>query len=187
MLNIGQYSRRLMPLQIPPWVPTWLVSLFLYLLCLFSLPLPPSLPFPIPPLPELLSVSFPLLKKLTGRMAASFALCYQVYAATLPTYAQTCLNYAEHVSSFCNDFLPSFPFFFFFFWEKEIFAQANTNPTGDLVTASPFDFYPESEWRDDLALGAAELYLFYLPLILSFLLAITEIEKKKKSEREWHR
>ena len=26
------------------------------------------------------------------------------------------------------------------------------------MTAAPFDFYPETEWRDDLELGATELY-----------------------------
>ena len=30
---------------------------------------------------------------------------------------------------------------------------------GHLTTAIPFDFYPESEWRDDMELGAAELAL----------------------------
>ena len=30
-------------------------------------------------------------------------------------------------------------------------------PTGDLLTAIPFSFYPETEWRDDLELGATEL------------------------------
>ena len=39
-----------------------------------------------------------------------------------------------------------------------IFDLANTNP-GQLTTAIPFSFYPETEWRDDLELGAAELYL----------------------------
>ena len=35
---------------------------------------------------------------------------------------------------------------------------ANTNP-GRLTTYIPYSFYPETEWRSDLELGATELYL----------------------------
>lgn len=72
---------------------------------------------------------------LAGRLAADFALCYQVFASSNASYANQCLTAAEHV-----------------------FDLANTAPTGSLVTAGPFDFYPETEWRDDLEWGAAELY-----------------------------
>ena len=72
---------------------------------------------------------------LAGRDAASFALCYQVYRQTNPRYAARCLRAAEH-----------------------IFDLADTDPQGDLVTISPFDDYPETEWRDDMELGAVELY-----------------------------
>jgi endoglucanase len=72
---------------------------------------------------------------IAGRLAADFALCYKVFAASNPTYANQCLLSAEHV-----------------------FDLANTAPTGNLLTAGPFDFYPETEWRDDLELGATELY-----------------------------
>jgi endoglucanase len=72
---------------------------------------------------------------LAGRMAASLALCYQVFKATDPAYANQCLLAAEH-----------------------IFELANTAPSGNLLTVIPFSFYPESEWRDDLELGATELY-----------------------------
>ena len=40
---------------------------------------------------------------------------------------------------------------------QHIFDLANTNP-GQLTTAIPFEFYPETEWRDDLELGAVELH-----------------------------
>ena len=40
---------------------------------------------------------------------------------------------------------------------EHIFDLANTTPE-TLLTAGPFDFYPETEWRDDLELGATELY-----------------------------
>jgi endoglucanase len=72
---------------------------------------------------------------LAGRLAADFALCYQEYHATNAAYANQCLLSAEH-----------------------IFDLANTNPSGNLLTAIPFSFYPETEWRDDLELGATELY-----------------------------
>jgi endoglucanase len=72
---------------------------------------------------------------LAGRLAADFALCYKVFAASNSAYANQCLFSAEH-----------------------IFDLANTAPTGNLLTAGPFDFYPETEWRDDLELGATELY-----------------------------
>jgi endoglucanase len=72
---------------------------------------------------------------LAGRLAADFALCYKVFAASNAAYANQCLLSAEHV-----------------------FDLANTAPTGNLLTAGPFDFYPETEWRDDLELGATELY-----------------------------
>jgi endoglucanase len=72
---------------------------------------------------------------LAGRLAADFAECFQVFAATNPTLASQCLFAAEH-----------------------IFALADTSPTGNLLTTAPFDFYPENEWRDDMELGATELY-----------------------------
>jgi endoglucanase len=77
---------------------------------------------------------------LAGRLAASFALCYQVFKSSNATYANQCLLAAEHV-----------------------FDKADTAPTGDLLTAGPFDFYPETEWRDDLELGATELYFALQP------------------------
>jgi endoglucanase len=72
---------------------------------------------------------------IAGRLAASLGLCYKVFAATDPAYANQCLLSGEH-----------------------IFDLANTAPSGNLLTVGPFDFYPETEWRDDLELGATELY-----------------------------
>ena len=71
---------------------------------------------------------------LAGRLAADFALCYHQYQTSDTAYANQCLSSAEH-----------------------IFDLANTAP-GTLVTVAPFSFYPETEWRDDLELGATELY-----------------------------
>ena len=73
---------------------------------------------------------------LAGRLAADFALCFVVYRASNKGYADQCLMAAEHV-----------------------FDLADTAPTGDLLTAAPHDFYPESDWRDDMQFGATELYL----------------------------
>jgi len=84
---------------------------------------------------------------LAGRLAADFALCYQLNHSTNPARANQCLKDAE-----------------------DIFALADTSfsdpaPTVDagscsncLVTAVPFDGYPENVWDDDMELGATELY-----------------------------
>jgi len=72
---------------------------------------------------------------LAGRMAADFALCYHIYQTSNASYANQCLSSAEH-----------------------IFDLANSAPSGNLLTAIPFSFYPETEWRDDMELGATELY-----------------------------
>ena len=72
---------------------------------------------------------------LAGRLAAAFALCFHEYQTGNAAYANQCLSSAEH-----------------------IFELADTAPSGNLLTVIPFSFYPESEWRDDLELGAVELY-----------------------------
>ena len=76
----------------------------------------------------------PISPNLAGRDAAAFAMCFQLYKSSDPAFATRCLTAAEH-----------------------IFDLANTNP-GQLTTYSPYDFYPETEWRSDLELGASELY-----------------------------
>ncbi len=72
---------------------------------------------------------------LAGRLAGDFALCSMVYRTSDKAYANQCLVAAEH-----------------------IFDLADTVPAGDLLTAAPHDFYPETDWRDDLEFGATELY-----------------------------
>ena len=72
---------------------------------------------------------------IAGRLAADLGLCYKVFAASDSAYANQCLLSAEHV-----------------------FDLANTAPSGNLLTVGPYDFYPEVEWRDDMELGATELY-----------------------------
>jgi hypothetical protein len=77
-----------------------------------------------------------LSPNLAGRLAADFALCSQVHRASDAAKADACLLAAAHV-----------------------FELADPSPSGRLLTAAPFDYYPETEWRDDLELGAAEIYL----------------------------
>jgi endoglucanase len=78
----------------------------------------------------------PISPNLAGRDAAVFGLCFQVFKTSDPAFANRCLLAGQH-----------------------IFDLANTNPTGDLTTYVPFSFYPETEWRSDLELGAVQLYL----------------------------
>jgi endoglucanase len=78
----------------------------------------------------------PISPNLAGRLAASFALCYRVYRGSHPAYAARCLRSAETV-----------------------YALAGTRWKGKLLTVAPYDFYPETSWRDDMMLGATELSL----------------------------
>jgi len=73
---------------------------------------------------------------LAGRSAAAFGLCFQIFKTTDPAFANRCLLAGQH-----------------------IFDLADTAPKGKLTTYIPFSFYPETEWRSDLELGAVELYL----------------------------
>jgi endoglucanase len=78
----------------------------------------------------------PISPNLAGRTAAAFALCAQVFAASDPAYAHRCLLAGQ-----------------------TLYDQADTAPRGDLLTTSPYAYYDETEWRDDMELGATELYL----------------------------
>jgi endoglucanase len=78
----------------------------------------------------------PISPNLAGRMAGAFGLCAQVFAASDPAYAQRCLLAGQ-----------------------SIYDRANTHPRGRLVTSFPYTYYTETEWRDDMELGAVELYL----------------------------
>ena len=76
----------------------------------------------------------PVSPNLAGRLAADFGLCAQLFASSDPTFASTCLRDGE-----------------------DVYALADTHPTGNLLTTAPYDFYPETQWRDDMELGATEL------------------------------
>jgi hypothetical protein len=75
---------------------------------------------------------------IAGRWAAAFAMAAQVDAAANPARARRELAAAA-----------------------QVFGRAKTTHVrpDDVVTALPHSFYPESSWRDDLELGAAELAL----------------------------
>jgi endoglucanase len=89
----------------------------------------------------------PISPNLAGRLAADFALCYQLHRFSRPNLANQCLRNAE-----------------------DIFALADTSYTDPapatyggtcnncLLTIAPFDGYPENVWDDDMELGATELY-----------------------------
>jgi endoglucanase len=101
---------------------------------------------------------------LAGRLAASFGLCAQMFHETRPAYAERCLAAGEH-----------------------IFDLADTSPDGRLLTFSPFDFYPETEWRSDLELGAAELALALAERPRSRLLIHRDPEYYVKRAAHWAR
>jgi len=77
-----------------------------------------------------------LAPNLAGRISAAFALAAQVDARRDPSRAKAELAKAA-----------------------EILSRAKTRNvhSADVVTALPKAFYPESSWRDDMELGAAEL------------------------------
>jgi endoglucanase len=89
----------------------------------------------------------PISPNLAGRLAADFALCYQLNHATNPSLANKCLKNAEDIFALANTSYPD---------------PAPTVGSGTcancLLTISPFDGYPENVWEDDMELGATELY-----------------------------
>src|SRR5580658_694446 len=84
---------------------------------------------------------------LAGRLAADFALCYQLNRASDPSRANQCLQNAEDIFALADISYPD---------------PAPTGGSGTcdncLVTIAPFDGYPENVWDDDMELGATELY-----------------------------
>jgi len=78
----------------------------------------------------------PVSPDLAGRFAADFALGAQVDASTDPAQAQHMLGLA-----------------------RSVYAMAKTTDVGQIVTAFPNDYYPGTEWKSDMAWGAAEIAL----------------------------
>jgi endoglucanase len=84
---------------------------------------------------------------LAGRLAADFALCYQLNRSTNPSLGNKCLKNAEDIFALADTSYPD---------------PAPTVGSGScancLLTIAPFDGYPEDVWEDDMELGATELY-----------------------------
>jgi hypothetical protein len=76
----------------------------------------------------------PISPNLAGRVSAAFGLCAQIFKDSDPAYAHRCLLSGQ-----------------------TLFDRAATHPSS-LVTSTPFDYYPEQQWRDDMELGATELF-----------------------------
>jgi endoglucanase len=89
----------------------------------------------------------PISPNLAGRLAADFALCYQLNRTSSPTLANTCLKNAEDIFALADT---SF---------SDPAPTIDSGSCGDcLLTIAPFDGYPENVWEDDMELGATELY-----------------------------
>ena len=84
---------------------------------------------------------------LAGRLAADFALCYQLERVAHPTLAKQCLLNAEDIFALADTSYPD-----------PAPAEYGGTCSSCLLTISPFDGYPENVWDDDMELGATELY-----------------------------
>jgi endoglucanase len=84
---------------------------------------------------------------LAGRLAAAFALCYQVNYRESAELAINCLKAAQETYALANTSYPD---------------PAPSVGSGScatcLLTIAPFDGYPETVWDDDMEFGATELY-----------------------------
>ncbi|HYB15926.1 MAG TPA: glycoside hydrolase family 9 protein, partial [Streptosporangiaceae bacterium] len=78
----------------------------------------------------------PISPDLAGRFAADFALGAQLDASTDPAQAEYLLSLA-----------------------RGVYATAKTTDVGQIVTTFPYDYYPGTEWKSDMAWGAAEIAL----------------------------
>jgi endoglucanase len=85
---------------------------------------------------------------LAGRLAADFALCYQLNHISNPALANQCLMNAEHIFALAETS----------YADPASSVSSGTCPSGCLLTIVPFDGYPETVWDDDMELGATELY-----------------------------
>ena len=90
----------------------------------------------------------PISPNLAGRLAADFALCYDLNRSSQPALAQQCLKNAEDIFALANTSLT----------EPAASVDSGTCTSGCLLTIIPFDGYPETVWSDDMELGATELY-----------------------------
>jgi endoglucanase len=89
----------------------------------------------------------PISPNLAGRLAADFALCYQLNHSADPSLANQCLKNAEDIFALANtSYVDPAP-------------SVGSGSCGNcLLTIVPYDGYPETVWEDDMELGATELY-----------------------------
>jgi endoglucanase len=89
----------------------------------------------------------PISPNLAGRLAANFALCYQLNRVANPALANQCLKNAEDIFALADTSYP------------DPAPAVDSGTCGNcLLTITPFDGYPETVWEDDMELGATELY-----------------------------
>jgi endoglucanase len=91
----------------------------------------------------------PISPNLAGRLAADFAVCYQLNRTAKPDLANQCLKNAEDIFALADTS----------FAEPAPSVDGGTCTSGCLLTIIPFDGYGETVWSDDMELGATELYL----------------------------
>jgi endoglucanase len=85
---------------------------------------------------------------LAGRLAAAFALCYQLNHETRPALANRCLKNAEDIFALADTSYP----------DPAPGGSGSGTCANCLLTIAPFDGYPETVWEDDMELGATELF-----------------------------
>jgi endoglucanase len=93
------------------------------------------------------SAGSPISPNLAGRLAADFALCYQLNHRTNSWLANRCLKNAEDIFALADSS-----------YSDPAPAAGSGTCSTCLLTISPFDGYPENVWDDDMELGATELY-----------------------------
>lgn len=90
----------------------------------------------------------PISPNLAGRLAADFAVCYQLNHRYDPALANRCLKNAEDIFALADTS----------YADPAGAVDSGTCASGCLLTIIPFDGYPETVWDDDMELGATELY-----------------------------
>ena len=87
---------------------------------------------------------------LAGRLAADFALCYQLNRSIRMTdLANECLKNAEHIFKLADTS----------YADPAASVNGGTCSAGCLLTIMPFDGYPETVWDDDMELGARPSFI----------------------------
>jgi endoglucanase len=89
----------------------------------------------------------PISPNLAGRLAAAFAVCYQLNRTVQPALANQCLRNAEDIFALADTS-----------YSDPAPSVGSGSCSGCLLTIIPFDGYPETVWDDDMELGATELY-----------------------------